>query len=490
MDKTFKTNLTITDNFRINRTFCISVLVWLFYVTSSVSCIEFTYHGEWAMEEALQRIHAKCPNITRLYTIGTSVEGRRLWAIEISDHPGEHELGEPEFKYIANMHGNEPAGRELLLQLADYFCRKYERDRRVQRLVNETRIHLMPCMNPDGFHTAYDEYNKSGLVPPFYGRNNANDIDLNRNFPDLISIFYENERNNGANHHIETPNMDNLEVEPEVAAVIRWIHEYPFVLSANLHEGEIVANYPFDTSRNHRNYYTASPDDELFRHLASTYADNHATMKDRKNLCAYGGAQLFTDGITNGADWYSVLGGMQDYNYLATNCFDITTELSCIKFLPENKLREVWDDNRESLLRFMEQVHIGIKGVVRSTNGSAIEGAIVEVAGPRIGHDVTTAKDGDYWRLLLPGIYTVNFHAEGHISTSEIITVKKGKSTWVDVTLGINTIDSECLGRHWYDLAEDVLPHLKEFVNRLKLQSSKRCPSLTIADPVSNYTSP
>lgn len=59
------------------------------------------------------------------------------------------------------MHGNEPAGRELLLQLADYFCRKYERDRRVQRLVNDTRIHLMPCMNPDGFHTAYDEYNKS-----------------------------------------------------------------------------------------------------------------------------------------------------------------------------------------------------------------------------------------------------------------------------------------------------------------------------------------
>lgn len=100
-----------------------------------------------------------------------------------------------------------------------------------------------------------------------------------------------------------------LKVEPEVASVIRWIHEYPFVLSANLHEGEIVANYPFDTSRNHRNYYTASPDDELFRHLASTYADNHATMKDRKNLCAYGGAQLFTDGITNGADWYSVLGG-------------------------------------------------------------------------------------------------------------------------------------------------------------------------------------
>lgn len=47
---------------------------------------------------------------------------------------------------------------------------------------------------------------------------------------------------------------------------------------------------------------------------------------------------------------------MQDFNYLHTNCFEVTVELGCDKFPPEDELFLVWNDNQEALIAFMEAV--------------------------------------------------------------------------------------------------------------------------------------
>merc|ERR1711874_862464 len=80
--------------------------------------IEFKHHNNTELAAILQQVHNQCPDISRLYTLSEpSVRGVLLYVLEFSDKPGHHELTEPEMKYVANMHGNEVLGRELLLHL-------------------------------------------------------------------------------------------------------------------------------------------------------------------------------------------------------------------------------------------------------------------------------------------------------------------------------------------------------------------------------------
>jgi carboxypeptidase D len=75
-----------------------------------------SYLATTEMVEYLHNFTARCGHMSRLLSIGRSAEERDIWVLELSDHPGVDEP-KPQFKYVANMHGDEPSGRQLLLAL-------------------------------------------------------------------------------------------------------------------------------------------------------------------------------------------------------------------------------------------------------------------------------------------------------------------------------------------------------------------------------------
>ena len=54
----------------------------------------------------------------------------------------------------------------------------------------------------------------------------------------------------------------------------------------------------------------------------------------------------FHHGITNGADWYPLSGGMEDFNYLYGDCFEITIEITCCKYPYAKELESEWNRNK------------------------------------------------------------------------------------------------------------------------------------------------
>ncbi|XP_040070274.1 carboxypeptidase M-like [Ixodes scapularis] len=369
---------------------------------------DYSYYNYEEMTAFLRNVSTNYPDFTKLYSVGKSVENRDLWVLLITKEPHEEPLLKPNVKYVANMHGNEVVGRQLMVYLITHLLTGYSTDAYVRNLLDNTRIHIMPSMNPDGF-----EISKEGDCEGAHGRCNARGVDLNRNFPDYFETQTEIE-------------------QPETTAVRRWIHEMPFVLSANLHGGAEVASYPFDNLPNavtNEDTPSLTPDDDVFKHIASVYSFNHANM--------YLGAPCrilsFPNGTTNGAAWYPFAGGMQDYHYVWEGCMEVTLEISCCKYPPRQELPRFWKDNKQALLAYLGEVHKGVRGIVTDEENNAVANASLKISNRSIGFRTTSR--GEYWRILRPGHYTLEVTAPGFHTSKQDFIVSDEQISILNVTL-------------------------------------------------------
>tara|TARA_R110000868_G_scaffold64597_2_gene194048 strand:+ start:21087 stop:22430 length:1344 start_codon:yes stop_codon:yes gene_type:complete len=307
----------------------------------------------------LQELQAKYPSIFKLFSIGQSGNGQELYAVKLSDNVDEDEL-EPEFKYIANMHGDEIVGREMMVLLLEDLTERYARgENDIKSLIDNTEIFIIPSMNPDGAQSRR--------------RGNARWSDLNRNFPDFTTD--------------NTNRPDGR--QPETQAVMAFQAARKFALSANFHGGTECVNYPWDTTGDE------FPLLELVKKLSAEYANDVPGMKNSSE---------FPGGITNGYDWYEVDGGMQDWSYHWHQDLQVTIELSHQKWPNYSTIPQYFKWNKGSMIRYMSRVHQGAGFKFETNKSGRVE---IEKLGTfkSINLGEYTFGDGEFYKVLDSGRY-------------------------------------------------------------------------------------
>tara|TARA_R110002072_G_scaffold64203_4_gene159584 strand:- start:22794 stop:24128 length:1335 start_codon:yes stop_codon:yes gene_type:complete len=309
----------------------------------------------------LETLVANNTDILKSFSIGKSHNGQEILTIKVSDSVELDEV-EPEFKYIANMHGNEIVGREMMVLFLEDLVKKYrDNDPKVQALVNNTEMFIIPTMNPDG-----SEKKRRG---------NGRWIDLNRNFPDFTTQDNDNTPENR---------------EPETQAIMKFQAQRNFALSANFHGGTKVVNYPWDTSRE------TAPLTPLIIELSKEYASKVEGMFNSSE---------FQNGIVNGYQWYEVNGGMQDWSYNWYGDLQVTIELSHQKWPDYSTIPTFYQQNAWSLFRFANRIHqgVGFKFEDKSLSGKVTIYSLDRTGQRKIG-DYFFGR-GEYYKVLPLGYY-------------------------------------------------------------------------------------
>jgi carboxypeptidase T len=107
------------------------------------------YHNDAETRAQIDATVAAHPDLISRTPIGTSYEGRELWAVKISDNVAVDE-GEPEVLFTAGQHAREHLTVEMALYLIDELTAKYVSDPRVRGIVDSREIWIIPNVNPDG----------------------------------------------------------------------------------------------------------------------------------------------------------------------------------------------------------------------------------------------------------------------------------------------------------------------------------------------------
>lgn len=328
------------------------------------------FHDYATLTTELQQLAADFPNITRLYDLGKSVQGRSIWGLKITDNPTIEEV-EPEIRICGCHHGDEEMSVELPLLLAKQLLNNYTTNNTIGNLVDTREIWIIPLVNPDG-----------RMASPYPRRQNANNVDLNRDYG------YMWDGSGGSSAPFS---------QPETRIIRENALNNSFVFSLSFHTTAAYVNYLWNYKPD------PTPDDDVVVNVSQNYAS--------------------TSGYTaiRGWNWYQTRGDTNDFSYGCRGDIDTTIETG------NSDISLSWNKNKKGMIDTIIAAKMGLHGVVTdSTTGEPIPATIwVEEAYWPCFADMSV---GDYHKPLLPGNYTVHYRANGYKEKIKNVEITNNES--------------------------------------------------------------
>lgn len=395
------------------------------------------YSSEW-VEAALRDYHERYPKLTRLVRLGTSIEGRPLWALSIGRH---NKRGDKRPAVLLNgaHHGSEFLSIDMVMDAIDVLLLRSggrkdrdpslrkdpQLDKLVRRFLDELVVWCVPVVNPDGVWAALRgggvrSGRKNGRDTDGNGRIDPMDgVDLNRNYPFRWGFLGEI----GSSTKPQSYYFRGLQPasEPETQAMMRLAESEHFAASISYHTGSVAVLFPYTID----NVADPTPNEafsvgEYVVAGMPPHPQNKPFVLKRK--------------------LYSVDGTDQDY-YRAT--------FGTLALLVEGARRDAKDDNerlavthavRPSWLRLFGRFLDGpaLSVTVRDAQGRPVSAAVsveeLAVHENEVWH--SRCRDGHHDRFLpAPGRYNLLIKVEGQAEpVRHPVEVTEGR-TQIDVVV-------------------------------------------------------
>lgn len=283
------------------------------------------YRDYTAISTHLQELADGAPTRASLHGIGSSLDGRPLWALRIhTDRDGDND--DTPMLINGTQHAREWIAAMVTTCVADRLVREYDDNPAIRQLVDTTEVWVVPVVNPDGYQYSWgqDRYWRKN-------RREGHGVDLNRNF----SVAWGGAGSSGFKR-AQTYRGGRPFSENETTALRDLAKREAIKLHIDFHAYGQLVLYPWN--------YSDKPTDDQKR---------FAALGDRLASAIY--AQHETQyRLMRGVELYTSAGTMSDWMYGEAGAVSFTIELrprgGTGFVLPPDQIRPTCDEGLAAVL--------------------------------------------------------------------------------------------------------------------------------------------